>query len=373
MNGIFEYDQAKALANLGHKIIYAVIDMRSIRRWRKWGIEKFERDGVQVYAINYPLGRIPKWMMNIFSSHALRTLYKKIERESGRPDIMHAHFTGSGYAAAKLKEDTDIPLVLTEHSSGLMASDLDISNMDREKYVYRSSDGIITVSPDLQEVLKNRFETDSIYIPNIIDTDSFAYEPERDDSEAFSFITVGNLIYRKRMDLTIEAFAQAFPNDDRTKLIIIGEGPERGKLETLIADYELRDRVTMTGSLNRREISDYMNRSNCFVLPSRAETFGVVYIEAMATGLPAIATHCGGPEVIVDDSNGIMIDVDNLGQLVDAMIYMREHVDEYDAEAIVADTLAKYSPEAVAEQIVGIYEEILKYQKSEEEKYGNKE
>ena len=59
MNGIFEFDQARALNQLGHKVIFVAIDLRSLRRWRKWGIEHFIKDGVEIYAINIPLGRLP--------------------------------------------------------------------------------------------------------------------------------------------------------------------------------------------------------------------------------------------------------------------------------------------------------------------------
>ena len=117
MNGIFEFDQAKAIAKSGHEVIYASIDMRSIRRRRKWGIEKFKKDGVLIYGINYPLGRIPRNILTYFSVNALERLYKKIEKESGKPDIMHAHFTGMGYAGARLKKITGIPLVITDRKS----------------------------------------------------------------------------------------------------------------------------------------------------------------------------------------------------------------------------------------------------------------
>lgn len=60
MNGIFEFDQAKALVEAGHNVFYAAIDLRSLRRWRKWGIERKSIDGVNIYAINIPCGRIPK-------------------------------------------------------------------------------------------------------------------------------------------------------------------------------------------------------------------------------------------------------------------------------------------------------------------------
>jgi hypothetical protein len=91
MNGIFEFDQAKALVYSGVNVVYAAIDMRSIRRWRKWGIETKIVNGVKIYAINLPLGRIPKQLLRVISKFGLIYLYKKIINEQGKPDIIHAH------------------------------------------------------------------------------------------------------------------------------------------------------------------------------------------------------------------------------------------------------------------------------------------
>lgn len=358
MHGIFEYDQAKVIAKLGHEVIYASVDMRSIRRWRKWGIEKFERDGVLVYGINYPLGRIPENMLTYFTVQGLKRLYKKIEKESGKPDVIHAHFTGMGYGGAKLKRITGIPLIITEHSSGMMSKTINKNLIKKGRFAYPYADRIITVSPALSKVIKNVFKAENVYIPNMIDTNSFEYK-DMGKSKGFTFITVGGLIYRKRMDLTVEAFYKAFKDKKDIKLIIIGDGPERGKIEGLIDKYGLKDRAKLTGSLERKDISKYMNRSNCFVLPSRAETFGVVYIEAMSVGLPVIATKCGGPEGFVNDSNGLLIDVDDTGQLVQAMKYMCNNIERYDRKTISVDTLQKFSPENVAGMIIKQYEEVV--------------
>ena len=76
MNGIFEFDQAKALAQAGHKVIYAGIDVRSIRKWRKWGFESFVKDGVQIEAINIACGRIPNYILNKIKKDSLNRIYK---------------------------------------------------------------------------------------------------------------------------------------------------------------------------------------------------------------------------------------------------------------------------------------------------------
>lgn len=358
MNGIFEFDQAKALAKFGHDVVFAVIDIRSIRRWRKWGIEKFEKDGVKVYAINYPIGNVPLKFLLYFYEKGLKQLFKRVKNDIGNPDIMHAHFTRIGYAATKLKETTGIPLVITEHFSGLMNDSIESAVLDLGNKTYHKADKIITVSPALNKVLEEKFNVDSVYIPNIIDTDSFIYS-ETEKYDDFTFISVGSLIFRKRMDLIIEAFANLSNEFNNLKLIIIGEGPEKPKLEDLIGKYNLSSKINLTGRLERNKIAEYMSRSHCFVLPSRAETFGVVYIEAMLMGLPVIATRCGGPEGFVNIENGILVDIDEENDLVNAMTHMKNAQFQYNRKCISKSIIEKFSNEVVGKQIEDVYKDVI--------------
>jgi len=358
MNGIFEFDQARALAEAGHKVVYAAVDVRSIRRWRKWGIEKKKIEGVNVYAINIPGGRIPKGILQKISTFGLNLLYRIIEKEQGKPDIMHAHFAGVGYIASKLHSKTGIPFVITEHLSTMMKCDIDERLYHIANEAYKNADALITVSPRLKDVIKKRFNKDAIYIPNIVDTKLFNYSPQKDDG-IFRFISIGSLIVRKRMDLTIEAFVRAFKNNEKVTLTIFGEGPERPKLERLIDKYDVRDRVKLMGLQSRKDIADFLKKSDCFVLASQAETFGVAYIEALATGLPVIATKCGGPECIVNDKNGLLIPVDDLDALVEAMKDMYHNINKFDRESIARETRNLFSPSSVANKLNDVYEEVI--------------
>ena len=158
----------------------------------------------------------------------------------------------------------------------------------------------------------------AIYIPNIVDTNLFSYA-NKDNKNTFLFVSVGSLIYGKRMDLTIEAFIDAFKGSDKVFLTIFGEGPERQKLEELVRINKMEKQIKLMGMQSRKVIADYLKECDCFVLASQTETFGVVYIEAMASGLPVIATKCGGPESFVNEENGVLIPVDNKDALVTAM------------------------------------------------------
>lgn len=252
-NGIFEFDQAKALVEQGYNVIYAAVDLRSIRRWRKWGIERKYINGVEIYAINIPLGRVPKNILRKFSNMGLKLLYNKIVKENGKPNILHAHFTNSGYIASKLKDKTKIPLVITEHSSQINKKNIHEDLFEIANIAYNKADSLISVSPALVDKIYEKFNIDSTYIPNIVDLEIFKYVDKIKDNK-FNFVSTGNLIDTKRMDLTIKAFNKAFKNNFNVTLTIFGQGPKKVELENLINKHKLNSRVKLMGLCSRKKL-----------------------------------------------------------------------------------------------------------------------
>lgn len=359
MNGIFEFDQAKALVDLGHKVIYAAVDLRSIRRTRKWGFESFIKEGVQVEAVNIPCGRIPNSILAKIHIIALKKLYKSIHDRYGRPDVIHSHFLKCGYATACIFKDKGIPLVLTEHLSSMNKKNLDPDLMKLGEYTYTNFSKVISVSTLLSNNLREKFGVESVVIPNIVDTESFNINHKVLNKDAFKFITVGSLIERKGIDLLIDAFNMAFQENKKVRLYIYGDGPERKTLENMIQQYGLGDQVFIMGLKDRKEIAKQMSNSQCFVLPSKLETFGVVFIEAMAMGLPVIATSCGGPEDFVTDQNGMLIPKNNIDSLVRALKEMYHSAENFDRVLISNITKNKFSATNVASKLTNLYSEIL--------------
>lgn len=115
----------------------------------------------------------------------------------------------------------------------------------------------------------------------------------------------------------------------------------------------------MVGLKSQQEIQDLISASDAFVLASRKETFGVVFIEAMAKGLPVIATPCGGPEEFVDQENGLLVPCDYVDELADALKYMHKNINEYNRDKIRESTLKKFSETSIAHKIENLYIHIL--------------
>jgi glycosyltransferase involved in cell wall biosynthesis len=93
------------------------------------------------------------------------------------------------------------------------------------------------------------------------------------------------------------------------------------------------------------------------VLASDSETFGVVFIEALACGVPAAGTACGGPEDIIHEGNGILVPVGDVHALAEAMITIADNRDRYDSAELSREAVSKYSPHEVARRILEVYEQ----------------
>lgn len=358
MNGIFEFDQAKALKKVGVDIIYIAVDLRSIRHRRKFGYKKLTKDGIPVYTLSLPLGRFPQKIMRFIRKKSLKYLLSKVNQEIGVIDIVHSHFINQTRAAVDLKSKFGYKVVMTEHYSGLMSPKLESDIIENGNAVYKYVDKLICVSPGLQQVIWDNFCVESVYVPNVIDTDTFSLKEPR-NGRTFKFITVGSLISRKGIDQVIRSFARLYKENDSIRLTVIGGGPERENLESIVSSYSLHEVVEFTGLIERSRISKLIRESDCFVLASKAETFGVVYLEAMSSGLPVIATRNGGVDHMVEAFNGRLIEVDDEQSLFTEMQSIIVSIASYNNVEIRNYVVDNFSERTVSSRIKEIYDSIM--------------
>lgn len=360
MLGMFELDQAIALKNAGHQVAYAAVDIRSIRRKRKLGYNHFtDPNGIEVFEMNWPVGGIQQDVANYLCSMCFAKLYPNIQKEFGTPDIIHAHFLKIGTAAMSVCRKNNIPLILTEHSSYLNKTGLSKSVYRRAVTTYNSCSALISVSHPLAENIKSVTGFDSIVIHNIANVGEGKRVLKKPDNKTTLFVAAGNLLPRKGFDTLLRAFVRAHETYEDIRLDIYGEGVERSNLEELITELSLDSCVSLKGRYNKKDLDVLFENAVAFVLASRAETFGVVYIEAMSLGLPVIATRCGGPEDFVKDNNGYLVEVDNIDQLADAIIQMKENWRYFDRDEIAHYAHAHFSSEMIAGQITDVYHRVL--------------
>ena len=355
--GIFEWDQAKALSTAGVNVDYFAIDLRSFRHSRPWGIQHGEKDGVRWHSFSVTVGAMPLWVVCKIGAMALRKLYRTVFGDVNHvPDIIHAHFTEMGYMSSALAKEAKLPFVITEHSSLMMKSMVSDELKQIAKESYHSAACVIAVSDSLKKSIYQHTGIVAEVLPNIVSAE-FRYG--RCEHLGMKFISVATLVYGKRIDILLRAFERLSLICKDVTLEIVGDGEQRKFLKELAEELHVSDKITFHGILSRQDIDALYKTCDCFVLPSAFETFGVAYIEAMAAGLPVIATRCGGPEDFVTNENGILVDTDDVDGLKDAMLTMYLAREKYNCEAISERTKAEYSAHVIAGRLLNIYEDVL--------------
>jgi glycosyltransferase involved in cell wall biosynthesis len=364
LNGIFEWDQALALKNANVDVAFLALDFRKITEKRFWGIRRYVRDGIAVFELSLPTG-IYRRGLPILQALCSR-MYKKVVRHWGKPDVLHTHFYFMGAIAAKLPKLAGIPMVHTEHSSKLNKPLAAISSLDKKlaQKAFAAASVITAVSTAYANKLHQNFNIKAQVVPNVLalvspKRASQITESPNNRLTNFTWVSVGRLIQPKGFDTLLEAFAQTLKEDANQQLQIVGDGPYRGALQTKIQQLHLTDKVKLLGAMPRNKVQECLANAHAFVLLSESETFGVSYIEAMAMGLPVVATDCGGPSDFVNESNGCLVPIGHVAQATAAMNRVREYYSTYNLQQISNDICQKYSPAMVAHRLTTIYQSVL--------------
>lgn len=366
--GSFEFDQAKALAALGHNVVIASVDTRFRFYWRKPGLTIKTVLGIKTYNLFI----CPEAIVSLFGHFVLdqfnRRVWHIIEQEllknEQRFDIIYSHYLRNSHRAVNYLPNINAPVVAIEHWSEVNQPTLKpyVKRLGDETYPHVAQ--LINVSYAARQSVLNHWGKDSVVVYNMVNP-SFTYTTCHHNSSLFRFIAVGNVLPIKGYDTLIKAFAQANLPSDKWDLRIVGHGSEQHRLNALIRSLNLQNNIHLVGQKNQSEVISLLSESDVFILASRSETFGVAYIEAMACGLPVIATRCGGPEEFVNEKNGLLVPVDDVEALAAAIKHMHEHHQNYDRQEIANNCKAHFSSQAIAKQLTEIFEDVVaKYKKS---------
>ncbi|MGQ4003320.1 glycosyltransferase [Francisellaceae bacterium CB52] len=305
---------------------------------------------------------IPKFRV-INYKRARRSYNKLFDRyvaKYGKPDILHVHSAlPAGIAALSISKKHNIPYVVTEHSSAYARKTLSNKQLNKSKFIFNKSVCNLAVSRPFSCVLQNQFYVNFDYVPNSVHEDFFSDNNIGEkEGLAFNFLSVAGLDMIKGFDILIKAYVKAFADNKYVKLNIVGDGVCRQDLERLVNTYNMQEKIKFLGKLSRLETMEQMQKANAFVLASRYETFGVVFVEALATGIPAIATKCGGPESIITDDVGILVEKENVEELASAMIKIYEDRKSWENKS---DDIKKYCRDNFSQKVVAIkYNDIYK-------------
>lgn len=365
LSGSFVEDQALALARNGINVgvLYVEMDLRKVIKKIKTHHFKThfkEENGVKVF--RYYGFFFPKITKLIYLKwiHFFDTLLQEYIKKYGFPDVLHAHNYQSAYAAHFLSKKYQIPFIVTEHSSFLLTTGINGWRRQILKESFRNASKIISVSEGLKALLTRYVNRDIVVIPNLINTDLFSIKNEKIINEKFQIIAAGDLIPRKGFHLLIEAFSLMDPFLKKNMCLkIFGQGPEKTKLVSLIKKLREDKRILLKGEVSRDVIAKEMKNSNLYALPSSAETFGIVVIEAMATGLPVLSTRCVGPEKIIPKFAGDLIPINDINALRNGMEQIYLNIDSYQPKQIRQHVLDNFQEKVVVEKLKKIYQSVL--------------
>ena len=352
---IFAYEQARALANLGHKIVVLHVHKQPTRKIFKKISRKIEKsdDG---FAVRYTLNshtfmehKLTAANSRHFTKKMMRLFQHAVQRE-GMPDALYAFFSVSaGYAGAKIAQKYQVPLAVFE-ANGVIMKGPNEQYQKILRYTIDHADVFSCVSDNLRKQIHEilNLQKEIGVIPCMIDK-AFTYHPPV-EKDYVRFYALGNLFPGKRFELLVNAFVRAFAPDENVKLYISGKGERCEAIKAIISAAGREDQIIMLGSQSRDEILEQFSLCDCFVLPSAYETFGMVWREAMAVGRPIITTDHGGFDTW-DEQWGIKIKVDDQDALVEALKTMKDTYGNYDGKYISESCLGLYGSNRVAKEV----------------------
>lgn len=294
-------------------------------------------------------------MMEWWRDAYVRLVDQYIE-QYGKPDIIHAHTYLGGWVALSVSDTLGIPIVLTEHYTGLLSGDISETHQEIMRATYPRVTQVLGVSQALADAISQQYGCDTRVIPNFINTHQFKLKNVKPaDAKTVRLITVGDLIPRKQIDLLIDAVKIT----NGVSLTIIGDGPERGRLHRKVRDLGLTNQIELEGRLDQKAIAEKLLRHDIYVHPSKVETFGISLIEAMSCGLPAIAFDNGGSRDIITRDTGLIVTDQSPEGLRDAIQRVIGHWTDYDPEIIRQRVLDHFSTRPVEHQLYGLYQSLF--------------
>ena len=222
------------------------------------------------------------------------------------------------------------------------------------------ADGLVKLATMQSENIPN-----CVYIPNFVNEFLFdiGTSIEFSSEKKIRFFTLAGYVHGKGIDVLLHAIAK-LENKEEFIFAIGGGGPLKESLKNLAITLKIDHLIEWHGHLDRQQAVEQFQRCQAFILPSRHESFGIVYIEAMFCGRPVIATRCGGPEEYVLPHNGLLCNLDDAEDLANAIQLMAKNIAHYDSQKIRDWALERYSSKNVCAQILKNYAQVLENTKS---------
>ncbi len=281
----------------------------------------------------------------------------------GKIDLIHAQVCHpAGRIAAQLAQKYKIPYIITEQMSPFpFPAILQKNGKLKKNYqqAYQNASANIAISLDLQIKLQDLHIPHTHFIPNLTDEDFFKPSSKIEKSKVFTFFTLARMEAQKDIPTLLYAIQKVLKTQKDIQFRIGGEGTQLKNYQQLATSLGIAENIKWLGMLNRTQALKEFQQVHAFVLSSLHETQGVVWVEAIACGIPIIATRCGGPECIVTPQNGILVEKSNPEALAKAMEKIIQNYANYSPEKIRQDFLERFSKKVITAQIYALYQQVI--------------
>ena len=360
-SGVVATELAHALAARGHRV--HLISSEKPFRWRAGAPGLFFE---QVHTPAYPLFREPQYLL------ALANTIVRVACEQ-ELDLVHAHYAVPHATAAYLAEQilqTEANACRLRTATTLHGTDITLVGSEASyrrvvAFSIERSHGVTAVSESLrQDTIRTLGVRNNIHvIPNFLDCGEF----RRRDASALRarlspdgrpiVMHVSNFRPVKRLDAVLQVFRRISAVRP-AHLVLLGDGPERPPAEALVAELDLG--VTFAGE--QHDLAEWLSAADLFLLPSAQESFGMAALEAMACGVPVIASRVGGlPELIEDGRTGYLCAMDDLDGMAERGIaLLSDPALHADITARAAGVVgSRFCTEAIVPLYERFYENVL--------------
>ena len=337
-SGVVATELGMALANKNHEVHF-------ISYSQPFRLDVFSNkiNFHEVSVPDYPLFEYIPYEHNLTAKLVDVVLHEKL-------NLLHVHYAiphASAALSAKqilASKGIDLPIITTLHGTDITLLGKDKSFKSVIEFAINNSDAVTAVSQSLRKDTLDSFniQKEIQVVPNFIDSNLYKYKIDEDLRRSFVskeeklIIHISNFRKVKRVQDVLKVFAK-IREKIPSKLLLIGDGPERLEMEQLCRNLDLCESIRFIGKL--KAVEKILSVSDLFLLPSATESFGLVALEAMASKVPVISSNSGGlPEVNIDGKTGFLLDVKDVNAMAEKAIYLlknQELLEEFKQNAYV--------------------------------------
>lgn len=225
-----------------------------------------------------------------------------------KAELIHAQWSFSGLIGGIVGKLCNVPSITTLHGSDVRLAVKSPFYRSVIQWCAKLNARLVTVGDDLADQVQKwlpRGHSRVEVVPNGVD--HHFWSARKGSIAEKDIVVIGNLIPSKQVDLVVRAFARLAAHDHRVRLVIIGGGPERRRLQSMADRLSMGERVLFAGQMLPEQVAEQLDRSCILVLASSSEGRPLVVLEAMAAGVPVVASDIGGVrELIGNNERGLL-------------------------------------------------------------------